>query len=169
MTYNASNDTKATGIGDCSGKFRTSSNVHTGKHDRVVYLQQVGDRGPDLLCWAVSTCQVFSGEVENIRGEAMMNRSRCEYGLCDEISLLNFQMNEQIIQGRCKCRGKGRRWRTTCMAYGLCPEQVIDRPNNRGIFGSTFSILKSTHSRSGFGHRDSMTEAGLASFASKSA
>lgn len=61
-TYDASNDTEATGIGDCSGKFRTSGNVHASKHNGVVDLEEVSDRGSDLLCKTMSTCYVTAGK-----------------------------------------------------------------------------------------------------------
>lgn len=72
-TYDASNDAEATGIGDCSGKFGTSGNIHASKHDGVVDLEEVSDRGSDLLCKTVSTCYVSGGGAGDKRGEAMMS------------------------------------------------------------------------------------------------
>ena len=46
---NTSNNAQASGVGDSSGKLRTSGDVHSGKHDRVIDLQEIGRCGSDLL------------------------------------------------------------------------------------------------------------------------
>lgn len=44
------NDTNTTGVGDGSGELWASGDVHTGEHDGVVDLQEIGRDRADLLC-----------------------------------------------------------------------------------------------------------------------
>ena len=44
-----SDDTQTTGIGNGSGEFWASCNVHTSQQDWVIDLQEIGEGGLDLL------------------------------------------------------------------------------------------------------------------------
>ena len=46
---NTANDTDTAGVGDGCGELRTGGDVHAGKHDRVVDLEEIGGSGTDLL------------------------------------------------------------------------------------------------------------------------
>lgn len=44
------NNTETTSVGDGSGEFRTSGDVHAGKEDGVLDLEKIGDGSSELLC-----------------------------------------------------------------------------------------------------------------------
>lgn len=52
---NPPDDAKATGIGNSGSKLRSSSHIHTCKHDRMINLKEVGDGGAKLFLKIVSS------------------------------------------------------------------------------------------------------------------
>ena len=49
----AANDAETASVGDGGCEFGTCGYVHTGEHDGVIDLEEVGDRGAELLCGGV--------------------------------------------------------------------------------------------------------------------
>ena len=47
---NSTNNTKPSSIRDSCSEFRTCCHVHAGKHDWVIYFEEVSDRCADLFC-----------------------------------------------------------------------------------------------------------------------
>ena len=51
-----SNDSQASGIGDCGSKLGASCNVHASQEDRLLDLQEIGECGLDLLWGSHLVC-----------------------------------------------------------------------------------------------------------------
>lgn len=60
---NAANDAEPAGVGDSSGQLGARGYVHTSEHDRVVDLEEVGNRGAELLWICVSLRMLIGGEL----------------------------------------------------------------------------------------------------------
>jgi len=56
----AADDAQAAGIRDCGSELGTGGHIHTGEHDRVVDLEEVGRCGAELF-WGTG---VSSGEMD---------------------------------------------------------------------------------------------------------
>lgn len=66
-----SDDTDAAGVGDGCSQLGTGGNVHAGKHDGVVDLQEICEGGSYLLFWLLA--QRFRTKVNGyLRGAAMI-------------------------------------------------------------------------------------------------
>lgn len=70
------NDTDTAGVGDGGGELRTGGDVHAGKHDGVVDLEEVGRDRSDLFCAVVrhctSACDACAARGAVLRGLAMV-------------------------------------------------------------------------------------------------